>query len=422
MAPHRHLEPRSCWGALLVAVSLVTVAGCSGSSSEPASRASSSTSTAAATTTSTSAPLAPFDGADLYDPPDPLPEGEPGMLLRYAVAPELDLPGRSIYRILYLSESLAGEPIAVSGLASVPSAPAPEGGRPLLTVTHGTTGIADDCAPSRTPLPTEFTLATGILGEELIIAQSDYEGLGTPGRHPYLVGESEGRGALDAIRAATQLPDAEGGDSFAVAGYSQGGHAAAWTAEIAAEWAPELELVGAMVGAPVSELDRVLEEWPHQANAFGLAYLAVAGMEAAHPDAPADGFLTELGAELLPIVDERCTPAVAEAFAPHPVEDLIRAEPASDRWAELARESSPGHAKTHDAPTLLVHSREDTLIPLSYSEAYHGRLCSLGQVSELRVLPTGEHYEAGIAALQLAAPWIEERFDGSTEPVDTCEP
>ena len=38
-----------------------------------------------------------------------------------------------------------------------------------------------------------------------VVAATDYEGLGTPGVHPYLVGESEGRSVLDAARAARAL-------------------------------------------------------------------------------------------------------------------------------------------------------------------------------------------------------------------------
>jgi hypothetical protein len=35
-----------------------------------------------------------------------------------------------------------------------------------------------------------------------VIAATDDQGLGTPGPHPYLVGDSEGMGALDSVRAA----------------------------------------------------------------------------------------------------------------------------------------------------------------------------------------------------------------------------
>ena len=53
--------------------------------------------------------------------------------------------------MMYLSESIQGGPIAVTGTAVVPSIAAPEGGRPILSVAHGTTGIADQCAPSHDP-------------------------------------------------------------------------------------------------------------------------------------------------------------------------------------------------------------------------------------------------------------------------------
>jgi hypothetical protein len=37
------------------------------------------------------------------------------------------------------------------------------------------------------------------------VVQTDYEGLGTPGTHPYLNGPSEGRRVLDMVRAARRL-------------------------------------------------------------------------------------------------------------------------------------------------------------------------------------------------------------------------
>ena len=44
---------------------------------------------------------------------------------------------------MYTSESLAGDPIVVTGVVAVPEAPAPEGGRTTLALAHGTAGIAD---------------------------------------------------------------------------------------------------------------------------------------------------------------------------------------------------------------------------------------------------------------------------------------
>ena len=48
-----------------------------------------------------------------------------------------------------------------------------------------------------------------------VVAATDYEGLGTPGLHPFLVGESEGRSVLDAARAAHGLKAAAAGEQGA---------------------------------------------------------------------------------------------------------------------------------------------------------------------------------------------------------------
>ena len=69
------------------------------------------------------------------------------------------------------------------------------------------------------------------------MVSTDYEGLGTPGVHPYLIGKSEGRSTLDIIRAARQL-DSRIGTRIAITGHSQGGHAALWAASLAHSWTP----------------------------------------------------------------------------------------------------------------------------------------------------------------------------------------
>ena len=78
----------------------------------------------------------------------------------------------------------------------------------MISWAHGTSGISDNCTPSRNPggaytayvAPQE----NAWLKQGYAIASTDYEGLGTPGVHPYLVGRSEGRGVLDIARASRQ--------------------------------------------------------------------------------------------------------------------------------------------------------------------------------------------------------------------------
>ena len=77
--------------------------------------------------------------------------------------------------------------------------------------------------------------------------------------HPYLIGVSEARAVLDSVRAARSLPDALAGDRFAVWGHSQGGHAALFTGQEAASYAPELKLVGVAAAAPATYLGELFK-------------------------------------------------------------------------------------------------------------------------------------------------------------------
>ncbi|MGH2417137.1 MAG: alpha/beta fold hydrolase [Candidatus Limnocylindria bacterium] len=87
-----------------------------------------------------------------------------------------------------------------------------------------------------------------------IVVATDYEGLGTPGLHPYFVGESEGRAVLDAARAARGFICPDKDDTVALAGHSQGGHAALFAAELAPTYAEDLPVVGTVAVAPAGDL------------------------------------------------------------------------------------------------------------------------------------------------------------------------
>lgn len=355
------------------------------------------------------------DDADLYAVPDPIPQGEHGDLLRYQRI-ESGVDGAAGYRVMYLSESVAGEPIVVTGMVFVPTAPAPDGGRPVLAVAHGTTGIADACAPSRVG-GAERSIVPAAVERGWIVTITDYEGLGTPGRHPYLVGESEGRSVIDSVHAARWLPGAERGDATLIAGYSQGGHGALWAAQVADEWGPDLDVVGTFAGAPATELHLILGAAGEPIVA-GFAYLLIAGFAAAYPEADPSLVLTERGVELLDVVDDGCVGDVFRAVVGE--DDLVRpGGPNAAPWPELAARNNPGQVAT-DGPVLIVHSAEDEVIIDVLSEVLFDRMCDTGQHAERRVLEDGgTHGEAAAPAFRQALAWFDQLIAGE-DVADTC--
>lgn len=396
---------------------LLLVAGCSGADDSGA-RPSSDAGDEAATPP---ASLPPFDGDDFYAVPDPLPDGDPGDLIRYEPVEPSVVDGARTWRVMYLSESLVGEPIAVTGTVVVPEGAAPDGGRLTLTIAHGTTGVADECAPSKDPQRTELSLLGDAIDDGYVVALTDYEGLGTPGRHPYLVGESEGRSVLDAARAAAQLPDAATSDTVAIMGYSQGGHGALWAGEIAATWAPELEVVGTVAGAPATEMPIILRAGSSGPIA-GFVLMTLAGYDEAYPEVDLSTFLTPAGEAALPLVDEGCArDVIAGVAALGDEEPLVRPGAAdTDLWTRLATENDPGHTVA-EAPVLVLHSAADELVPAVLSEMMVDRMCDIGQVVERRVYDRGEgHGAAAPAALRDGLAWLDGLVGGG-EPVSTCD-
>ena len=97
------------------------------------------------------------------------------------------------------------------------------------------------------------------------VVRTDYEGLGTPGEHPYLIGRSEGYSMLDMVRAARKL-DKHLGKQVIISGHSQGGQSALFAASLAPKWTPELKVRGTVALAPVSHL---AEQLPLLGGAHG---------------------------------------------------------------------------------------------------------------------------------------------------------
>src|SRR5690606_9342209 len=119
----------------------------------------------------------PADG-DIYALAEDFEPGEPGEVI--AIQPvqvsSLQDADASVWRILYHSESLQGDDIAVSGVIVVPGGDAPEGGRDVLTWAHGTTGIADQCAPSKDIDNNGLALAVPFVERNMVVVATDYEG------------------------------------------------------------------------------------------------------------------------------------------------------------------------------------------------------------------------------------------------------
>ena len=134
-------------------------------------------------------------GAAFYDPPKHLPKGAGELIWQRKAKGLMEVDAaKSNTLVLYTSATDKRKAAAVSGVVSVPKGKPPKKGWPVITFAHGTTGIADSCAPSR--IPADSPMAGGVTYidpqvEEWVkagyaVVRTDYRGLGTPEGGPPL--------------------------------------------------------------------------------------------------------------------------------------------------------------------------------------------------------------------------------------------
>jgi pimeloyl-ACP methyl ester carboxylesterase len=200
-----------------------------------------------------------------------------------------------------------------------------------------------------------------------VVAASDYQGLGTPGPHPYLVGASEAMSELDIVRAARNLKQAHAGTDFAVWGHSQGGHAALFTGQLADSYAPELHLVGVAAGGPVPNLVDLFKVNIKTTIGKVLIATALQSWERVYHDAQLDQIVTPAARPTVARIARNClynqnqilgsipgALALGLTFLHAP---LWETEP----WKTIVETNTPGGARTK-APILIVQGDADTIV------------------------------------------------------------
>jgi len=344
-----------------------------------------------------------------------------GALIRSEVIPSAP-DGASAWRVLYRSEGLHGEPIAVSGVVIVPAGPPPPGGRPIVAWAHPTTGVVPKCAPSLARVL--FRSIQGLddmLQRGYVVAATDYPGLGTAGAHPYLVGISEGRAVLDSVRVARLMPGAGGGHAFAVWGHSQGGQAALYTGILVHSYAPELELVGVAAAAPATELGTLLTDDLDTNGGRNITAMTLWSWSRVY-GASMSNVVTP---EATPVINQLASECIERFFdviaRRGPTKELDRSflkvnnftdvEP----WRDLLASNTPGTLPP-TIPIFLAQGTKDPLVLPQVTQSYMARLCKAGSPVQFDSMPNVGHLFAGRDSAPAAIAWIAARFVGTPAP------
>ena len=334
-------------------------------------------------------------------------------------APSVD---GTVYRVMYVSETVSGQATAVTGLVVVPKTAAPKSGYPVVSWGHGTNGMTDECAPSLEPSKID-SLANGLLANNWLITASDYQGEGTPGLHPYLAGVVAAQNTIDIVRAAEQLPSVDVSKNYVVWGHSQGGQTAMYAHNIASKYAPELNLKGVVAGAPPSQFDLIYDYLKTSKYRYYLL-MSAGGLNAAYGDkaAPLDKVLTPKGIALLDELDKGCSDYLSKTLGAVSIDETNLANPFDvPEWKKLFLANDPKNfTSTNDIPLLIIHGGADEQIPTVSSQLLTTKLCGLGQGMQRWVYPGQSH--SGVIATSATdmVNWMKARFAGGPVSADSA--
>jgi alpha-beta hydrolase superfamily lysophospholipase len=306
-------------------------------------------------------------------------------------------------RITYHSRSLSGADIVVSGVLLTPRGRAPRGGWPVVSFAHGSSGIADRCAPSTAPNKAGQVdlYGYGAFVAELVkagyaIAATDYEGLGTPGAHPYIVADSEARSVIDAARASIQADSHLSNKVFFV-GHSQGGQAAIAAGELVSTWGRGLDFRGTVGLAPVTNVGDAYGWGSPGPGDRGFYLLALRGLETVHPTLRYDQYLGSQALKLLPKVDSECTAQIWTDFSTDFGDKLSDYQftpqnlGAALRLQDWLQEQSVPRRRTA-GPMLLLQGDRDSSIKIPVTAQAVRNAGASGARAEFRVYPGKDHY------------------------------
>jgi pimeloyl-ACP methyl ester carboxylesterase len=392
-----------------------------------------------------SAPAVP-KGKTVYDAPDPLPPGKHGNLI-WATEIKTEIPGARAWKVLYRSTDIHYVAAPVSGLVIAPKGKAPANGRPVVSWAHGTTGIARNCAPSMVENPAKDAtfymlpdspdrMNSGVPGlaqmiaAGYVVAATDYNGLGAPGFHQYMIGPTAARNVLDVAVAAQHIPQAGAGKRVVVLGWSQGGQASVWAAQLADYVAGLTEVLGAVALAPVNALEQIKIQKQMVAEGKKLpgitsseTIMAWYAMSATFHELQLSDVLTPFGIDFIKESAKcQCSHHMGASLGYMQAWKGPATRPDSqnqEAWLKRIEQMALGNVPTQ-VPIAVYQGDDDPEIYPAATEAYVKKACASGTTISYSHYADTDHLRIPVRSQADFLSWIADRFAGKPAP-STCK-
>jgi acetyl esterase/lipase len=345
----------------------------------------------------------------------------------------------TVRKVRYSLSSVDGGLTQANTMLFVPAGAAPAGGWPVVAWAHGTTGVADGCAPSRDfAAGGDAPLVDALLRAGFAVVAPDYEGLDAPDVHPYYNRSSHAEAVLRAVQAASKVSGVSLSRRWAVMGHSQGGHVALSAAELVSQLPSEFDLRAVVAFAPGSDLpassdaafaliDGLVSAGDIERAATVQYFLnkngamVALGLEAGSGINPAG----LIGARLSPLLEVARNDSTCTQFDNALLGDLqtyLRAGSDVRAYAGVRRDwyADPAVRKALDsnriglvsvsAPVLIVQGSDDIQVPASVTQALSAQMQANGTAVTRIDVPGADHNSIVRDYLPDAIAFIKARF------------
>jgi hypothetical protein len=360
-----------------------------------------------------------------YTPPAvQLAELSPGTVLRYRAMPAKLLPTgvKEGWQLMYRSTNTKGLPVAMVTTFFVPKN-APATGKKLLAYQSFYDSLTLNCSPSGQASSNQLlekTFFQSVFAKGFYVVISDYEGL----ESQWIAARNSGQGVLDGIRAVQHFSKSglDSSTPVGLMGYSGGGFATAWAAELAPSYAPELKIVGAAEGGlPVNPINVAKKT---DGTFWAGAYLgAVVGMSRAYPELDVKDYATADGLKSIEDIGNRCltgTPNLLTAYAYKKGSDLLK-DPNFLELPEIValNDDNTMGKSLPKAPLYVFESVGDQLMPIADVDNLVKYYCA-GGVKVQYKRQAGTDHVLGALGLSGGLTYLLDRFAGKAAPT-TCK-
>nr|WP_314141277.1 lipase family protein [uncultured Rhodococcus sp.] len=334
---------------------------------------------------------------------------------------ELWVPGAASAEVLtYVTTDTFGEKALSTGTVFLPPGTAPDGGWPVISWAHGTSGLGDACAPSLIgPSYAERDLQylANWLAQGYAIVASDYAGLGTPGLPTYLDGRTTAHNVVDMVKAGRNHSE-DLSRSWVAVGQSQGAGAAIYTARYATEFGgPDLDYRGAVGTGTPAYIEKLVSiggpgvppvELPSGLTAY-VAYIG-ASLRYAHPELGLDNILTPLGKKYADLAETTCVSDFEAQLDGVTIGDFFTAPLTGLPSFTAVLDDYMAMPETgFDKPFFMGNGLQDIDVPFPTTAAYVARLTANGQPVTFKAYNT-DHSGAFVQSQADTIPFVANLF------------